>query len=210
MFSHQTNNFVWFQDHKFLVFVESYSYLGACCSFNYNPKSTENDEFFRQNFFGFNSGLSVIGTGKINSINWTLNAENLLIRASTSQRWEVWRRLFRGIRSNCASHKRFRSWVGTDNLPGIVERNFRRHSANPFVVLAASARLTIRSTKVHRSKRPECWQLSAASVHVGMLEKWDSQKVSVPSISPAEGRQRHLESSWLQSSWRHVLCWKLL
>jgi acid-sensing ion channel, other len=52
------------QKHKFITFTESYSYLGACCSFNYNPKATENDEHFRSNFFGINGGLSVIGTGE--------------------------------------------------------------------------------------------------------------------------------------------------
>lgn len=46
-----------------MTFVESYSYLGACCSFNYNPKAEESEEFFKSNMFGMNGGLSVIGTG---------------------------------------------------------------------------------------------------------------------------------------------------
>jgi acid-sensing ion channel, other len=47
-----------------MTFVESYSYLGACCSFNYNPKAQDLEEFFRVNSFGVNGGLSVIGTGR--------------------------------------------------------------------------------------------------------------------------------------------------
>lgn len=47
-----------------MTFVESFSYLGACCSFNYDPISLENKEFFTTNNFGINGGLNVIGTGK--------------------------------------------------------------------------------------------------------------------------------------------------
>lgn len=47
-----------------MTFVESFSYLGACCSFNYNPKSQDSEDFFRTNSFGINGGLNVIGTGQ--------------------------------------------------------------------------------------------------------------------------------------------------
>ncbi|CRL01764.1 CLUMA_CG014980, isoform A [Clunio marinus] len=57
-------NFPCFQNHKFMTFVESYTYLGACCSFNYNPKANDQDEHFISNFFGINGGLNVIGTGR--------------------------------------------------------------------------------------------------------------------------------------------------
>lgn len=53
-----------FQTHKYMTFVESYSYLGACCSFNYNPKAFGQDELFNVNSFGANGGLNVIGTGR--------------------------------------------------------------------------------------------------------------------------------------------------
>lgn len=46
-----------------MTFVESYSFLGACCSFNYDPSSKVNEEHFKVNNFGINGGLSVIGTG---------------------------------------------------------------------------------------------------------------------------------------------------
>lgn len=45
--------------------MESYSYLGACCSFNYHPKMSERDEYLTNNFFGIDGGLSVIGTGEL-------------------------------------------------------------------------------------------------------------------------------------------------
>lgn len=63
-----------FQNHKFMTFGESYSYLGACCSFNYDPKSLGIDEPFTVNEFGFNGGLDVIGTGDVSvmSIDITL------------------------------------------------------------------------------------------------------------------------------------------
>lgn len=53
-----------FQKHKYLTWVESYSYLGACCSFNYHPnKDLDGDMFVAKNF-GINGGLSIIGTGR--------------------------------------------------------------------------------------------------------------------------------------------------
>lgn len=52
-----------FQEHPYMKFVESTSYLGACCSFNYYPDN-DNAIPFATNFFGVNGGLSVIGTGK--------------------------------------------------------------------------------------------------------------------------------------------------
>jgi acid-sensing ion channel, other len=52
------------QNNKYLTFVESYTYLGACCSFNYDPKGSDEDEHFNVNSFGDNGGLKVIGTGK--------------------------------------------------------------------------------------------------------------------------------------------------
>lgn len=45
-------------------FVESFSHLGACCSFNYDP-SSGNEENFKTNNFGMNGGLNVIGTGEV-------------------------------------------------------------------------------------------------------------------------------------------------
>lgn len=48
---------------KFIKFVESYSYLGACCSFNYDPKGNDNDEHLKVNSFGSSGGLNVIITG---------------------------------------------------------------------------------------------------------------------------------------------------
>lgn len=47
-----------------MTFTESYSYLGACCSYNYNPSAIEGDEVFSSNYFGINGGLNVIGTGR--------------------------------------------------------------------------------------------------------------------------------------------------
>lgn len=52
------------QKHKFITFIESFSYLGSCCSFNYNPSGSDEDEFFNTNSFGINGGLNVIGTGE--------------------------------------------------------------------------------------------------------------------------------------------------
>ena len=47
-----------------MTFAESYSYLGACCSFNSNPKSEDEDDFFSVNTYGTNGGFNVIGTGQ--------------------------------------------------------------------------------------------------------------------------------------------------
>ncbi|KAG5683871.1 hypothetical protein PVAND_013132 [Polypedilum vanderplanki] len=57
-------SFPCFQEHPFMTFVESYSYLGSCCSFNYHPKMTDGSEVFKSNFFGINGGLTIIGTGR--------------------------------------------------------------------------------------------------------------------------------------------------
>lgn len=46
-----------------MKFVESYSYLGACCSFNYDPDLLGNEEHVKTNSYGINGGLNVIGTG---------------------------------------------------------------------------------------------------------------------------------------------------
>lgn len=48
----------------YVGFVESYSYLGSCCSFNYNPNAENEDEFLKINSFGSTGGLSVIATGR--------------------------------------------------------------------------------------------------------------------------------------------------
>ncbi|CAO1376532.1 unnamed protein product [Diamesa tonsa] len=53
-----------FQKHKYLTWVESYSYLGACCSFNYHPNKDLKGDIFVANDFGINGGLSIIGTGR--------------------------------------------------------------------------------------------------------------------------------------------------
>jgi acid-sensing ion channel, other len=50
---------------NYVNFVESYSYLGSCCSFNYNPTADEENEFLRVNTFGSGGGLSVIATGRL-------------------------------------------------------------------------------------------------------------------------------------------------
>ncbi|XP_070494636.1 sodium channel protein Nach-like [Chironomus tepperi] len=53
-----------FQQHPYMKFEESYSYLGACCSFNYHPNTVATADFFKANTFGIDGGLSVVGTGR--------------------------------------------------------------------------------------------------------------------------------------------------
>ncbi|XP_055846061.1 sodium channel protein Nach [Episyrphus balteatus] len=48
------------QEHDYLSFVPSTSYLGPCCSFNYNPRN-ESYVPFAANIFGMDGGLSFIG-----------------------------------------------------------------------------------------------------------------------------------------------------
>jgi hypothetical protein len=52
------------QDEGIFKFEESYSYLGACCSFNYHPEMIHTEEFFKATSFGMNGGLTIIGTGE--------------------------------------------------------------------------------------------------------------------------------------------------
>lgn len=58
-----------------MKFEESYSYLGACCSFNYHPNTLETAEFFKAETFGIDGGLNVIGTGGYTSENFISGIE---------------------------------------------------------------------------------------------------------------------------------------
>lgn len=51
-----------FQNNSFLAWKPSYSYLGACCSFNYYPDK-EDDNYFTVNHIGMSSALTIILTG---------------------------------------------------------------------------------------------------------------------------------------------------
>uniref|UniRef100_A0A1A9WR01 Uncharacterized protein n=1 Tax=Glossina brevipalpis TaxID=37001 RepID=A0A1A9WR01_9MUSC len=48
------------QNHEYLSFIPTTSYLGSCCSFNYNLRNLSYNPF-SANSFGINSGLSLIG-----------------------------------------------------------------------------------------------------------------------------------------------------
>jgi amiloride-sensitive sodium channel len=45
------------------TWVDSFSHLGACCSFNYHP-SFDNVEPIQTPFFSINGGLAIVGTGR--------------------------------------------------------------------------------------------------------------------------------------------------
>lgn len=56
------------QDHEYLSFIPTTSYMGPCCSFNYNPKNASYVPF-SSNIFGMDGGLSFIGVeGSENNI----------------------------------------------------------------------------------------------------------------------------------------------
>ncbi|XP_017476236.1 PREDICTED: sodium channel protein Nach [Rhagoletis zephyria] len=48
------------QQHEYLSFISTTSYLGPCCSFNYNPKNLSYVPF-SANLFGIDGGLTVVG-----------------------------------------------------------------------------------------------------------------------------------------------------
>lgn len=48
------------QDHQYLSFAATISYLGPCCSFNYNPSNLSYVPF-SANIFGINGGLTFVG-----------------------------------------------------------------------------------------------------------------------------------------------------
>jgi acid-sensing ion channel, other len=52
-----------FQDHPHMKWESSYSFLGACCSFNYHPDSKSGYVPFASNKFGIDGGVSIIGSG---------------------------------------------------------------------------------------------------------------------------------------------------
>ena len=68
-----------------MTFVESFSYLGACCSFNYDPNSVGNEEHFKTNTFGINGGLNVIGTGETQIISMVTIFIEVFSRPATNK-----------------------------------------------------------------------------------------------------------------------------
>jgi acid-sensing ion channel, other len=57
------NTFPCFQEHPFMKWESSYSFLGACCSFNYHPEAKSDFVPFASNKFGIDGGVSIIGSG---------------------------------------------------------------------------------------------------------------------------------------------------
>ncbi|XP_037886717.1 sodium channel protein Nach [Glossina fuscipes] len=55
-----SDEFLCHQNHEYLSFIPTTSYLGPCCSFNYNPRNLSYIPF-AANTFGIDSGLSFIG-----------------------------------------------------------------------------------------------------------------------------------------------------
>lgn len=52
-----------FQNNSQFSFVSTTSYLGLCCSFNYNQDQAEQHKPFHSSSFGTRGGLSIIGSG---------------------------------------------------------------------------------------------------------------------------------------------------